>query len=391
MKLREARVEETEANDEIKPSGPPQRIEATLVSKLSLADFQNAVLLLREISIANDAEEEVKGIELEITSAPAFLKPKVWRIDAVGPSKRYAISDLDIQLDGTLFTRLTEAEMATVTFILRNSGDGGGELARLDWAVELLPRNQWGGLSHFPDLIAAFVQPNEPAVERVLKQAAEILRKNNKNPALDGYKGGPKRAWELASGIWSAVAGMGLDYALPPASFEHAGQKIRGSTQIAESGLATCLDLALLFCSALEQTGLNPLLVFTKGHAFAGVWLKSEEFSTTVVDDITALRKRVKLKELVLFETTVVTHRPVPLFSYAVQLGAQHVSEEKEESFELAVDIRRARLQRIKPLASAEMPVVGVAVEMASIVEPPLEEAPDLPDEDVTDDPILPL
>ncbi len=84
---------------------------------------------------------------------------------------------------------------------------------------------------------------------------------------------------------------------LPPASFEQTGQKIRGAAQVGESGLATCLDLALLFASAMEQAGLNPLLLFTTGHAFAGVWLKREEFSTTVVDDITALRKRIQLKD----------------------------------------------------------------------------------------------
>lgn len=380
-------MEQAESTEKLKPVGLPQKIEATLVSKLNLADFQNAVPLLREVSVANDAEASISNLELEVTSLPPFLKPKVWRIDAIGAGKRYALSDLDVHLDGALLTRLTEAEKASATFVLRTSGDSGRELARLNWEVELLPRNQWGGLSHFPDLIAAFVQPNEPAVERLLKQTAEILRKNGKNPALDGYKGGPKHAWELVSGVWSAVAGMGLDYALPPASFEYTGQKIRGAAQIAESGLATCLDLALLFCSAIEQIGLNPLLVFTKGHAFVGVWLKSEEFSTTVVDDITALRKRVKLNELVLFETTVVTQRPAPRFSFAVQLGAQHVSEEKEEAFELAVDIRRARLQRIKPLASAEAPVAAGPLDTTSVVEPPIEEAPELPDDDIVAEP----
>jgi len=177
---------------------------------------------------------------------------------------------------------------------------------------------------------------------------------------------------------------MGLDYALPPASFEYSGQKIRGTAQIAESGLATCLDLVLLFCSAIEQAGLNPLLVFTKGHAIAGVWLKPEGFTTTVVDDVTALRKRIKLQELVLFETTVITQRPSPSFSYAVQLGAQQISEEKEKSFELAVDIRRARLQRIKPLASAEVPIVtGDIVEPSLTFELPIEDSPDLPNDEV--------
>ncbi len=367
--------------------GTPQRIFTTLGAKLNLADFQNAVPMLRELSIANDTGTELKELELRIESTPSFLKPKVWRVDAVGIGERYHITDLDVQLDGALLSRLTEAEKATVSFVLCRRNETADELARLEHTVELLPRNQWGGLSHLPDMVAAFVQPNEPAVERLLKQAAEILRKHGKKPALDGYLGGAKRAWELTSGIWSAVAALGLDYALPPASFEHTGQKVRGPVQIVDSGLATCLDLALLFCSAIEQAGLNPLLVFTKGHAFVGVWLKPEEFSTTVVDDVTALRKRVKLKELLLFETTLATHRPAPAFSYAVQLGAQQISEEKDEAFELAVDIRRARLQRIKPLASAETPIPKGPVEPPPAIEPTFDEAPDLPEDDAVAEP----
>lgn len=362
------------------------RIVAVAIAKLNLADFQNAVPMLRELSIANDSAEEAKALELSIESTPAFLKPKRWHIDAVGAGKLYHLTDLDVQLDGALLSRLTEAEKATVSFVLRGRGETSTELARLERVVELLPRNQWGGLSHLPDMVVAFVQPNEPAVERLLKQAAEILRKHGKHPALDGYQGGSKRAWELASAIWSAVAALGLDYALPPASFEHAGQKVRGPGQIVDSGLATCLDLALLFCSVLEQAGLNPLLVFTKGHAFAGVWLKPEEFSTTVVDDVTALRKRVKLKELVLFETTLITQRPAPAFSYATQHGAQQLAEEKEEAFELAVDVRRARLQRIKPLASAESAASSEPVEPTAVLEPDFDEAPDLPDDDASAD-----
>ena len=361
------------------------RVDATLIAKLNLADFQNAVPLLKELSIVNGTKEDAKSLELRIESAPGFLKPKVWRIDAIGASSSYRITDLDVQLDGPLLTRLTESEKATVTLSLRRRDDSSAELARLECTVELLPRNQWGGISHhLPDLIAAFVQPNEPAIERLLKQAADILRKNGKNPALDGYKGGSQRAWELASGIWSAVAAMGLDYALPPASFEHSGQKVRGPAQIAESGLATCLDLALFFCAAIEQAGLNPLLVFTKGHAFAGVWLKAEEFSTTVVDDVTALRKRVKLRELLLFETTLATHRPAPSFSFASQNAAQQISEAKEEAFEMAIDIRRARLQRIKPLARADAPTAPQTAALPTVVEPPFDEPPDLPEDGPT-------
>ena len=368
---------------EQKSEGVNFRIDATLVAKLNLADFQNAVPMLRELSIVNTSAEAARDLELRIESIPPFLRPKIWRVDVLEAGGHCRIADLDVQLDGVLLTRLTEAEKAMVTLSLRRRDAGPDELAKLERAVELLPRNQWGGISHhLPDMVAAFVQPNEPAVERLLKQAADILRKHGKSSALDGYRGGGKRAWELTSGIWSAVSAMGLDYALPPASFEHSGQKVRSPAQVAESGLATCLDLALLFCAAIEQAGLNPLLVFTKGHAFAGVWLKAEEFSTTVVDDVTALRKRVKLKELLLFETTLATQRPAPSLTFASQHAAQQISEENEEAFELAVDIRRARLQRIKPLASAETAGPAPVTEQTLVFEPPFDEPPDLPDDD---------
>lgn len=357
------------------------QIQVTLAGKVNLADFQNAVPVVRELSVVNDTEADIRGLRLTASSEPSFLKPKTWHIDQIGAGQTVRISDLDLSLDGSLLSRLTECEKAVVTLQLIAGQEAPVELASSESVVELLPRNQWGGLSSLPDLIAAFVQPNEPAIERVLKQTAEVLRKAGKPGAIDGYQGGARRAWELASAIWNAVGAMGIDYALPPASFEHTGQKVRSPSQIADSGLGTCLDLALFVCAALEQAGLNSLLVFTQGHAFPGVWLKAEEFSTSVVDDVTALRKRVKLKEMVLFESTLVTQRPLPAFSYAIARGEEQISEEEEQKFQLAVDIRRARLQRIKPLASEQAVARGTVGTESDTTQAVFEAAPDLPEE----------
>ncbi|MCW7539949.1 DUF4011 domain-containing protein [Aquabacterium sp. A7-Y] len=358
------------------------RIQATLAARLNLADFQNAVPALRELAVVNDGKAALKDLELAVHSEPAFFKPAVWHIEALAPGHRQRIPVPDLALDGALLSRLVEAERAVVHFTLQRRGEPGEALARLEAPVELLPRNHWGGLSTLPELVAAFVQPNHPAVEALLKRAAGILRQAGRSGEIAGYQDGAKGAWELASALWSAVGSMGLDYALPPASFEHQGQKVRGPQQLAESGLATCLDLALLFCAALEQAGLNPLMVFMQGHALAGVWLQPEEFRNAVVDDITALRKRVRLKELVLFETTLVTQRPLPRFSHACERGTQQLGEDREQAFELAVDIRRARLQRIKPLAGLEAAAPAAAVperEPEAVQEPVLEPAPELP------------
>lgn len=356
-------------------------IHASLAPKLNLAFYQNSVPILRELVVINDGDEPLKNVELGLISDPEFIKPKNWRIDVVDAGQNYHITNLDLALDGALLGRLTESEIAQSRFVLKADGN---IIARLDKQIELLPRNQWGGMGHMPEIIAAFVQPNEPAIEHLLKKAAEILRKHGKSGMLNGYQGGPKGAWELAAAIWSAIGSMGLDYSLPPASFEQTGQKIRNSGQITDAGIATCMDITLLFCAALEQCGLNPLVVFTRGHALAGVWLKDEEFTTVVIDDITALRKREKLKELILFETTLVTNRPCPSFKHAIGVGARRLSENKEKDFELAIDIKRARLQRIKPLASEQAVKPSAQFsETEEDLEPIFEEAPDLPDDEI--------
>lgn len=365
---------------------PAVQVKATLAPKLNLALHQNAVPFLRELAVTNNGSEPLRNVAVTLSSTPSFLTSKVWRLEEIGPGQTYHLPDLDVSLDGALLATLTEAQAAQTTVIVTAEDE---EVARTVRDVELLARNQWGGVGAMPELAAAFVQPNDPAIDRILKKAAGILRDHGKSPALDGYDQGSKHAWEVASAVWAAVAALGLDYALPPASFEVTGQKVRSPSQILDVGLATCLETAFLLSAALEQCGLNPLIVFTRGHAFAGVWLKDEQFTTVVVDDVTSLRKRVKLKELVLFETTFVCQRPAPGFGAATERGARQISEAEEDKFELAVDLRRARLQRVRPLGAGSdekaAPTSGDP-EVLEELPPVFEEAPDLPEESVAQD-----
>uniref|UniRef100_A0A973WVA5 DUF3320 domain-containing protein n=1 Tax=Bradyrhizobium quebecense TaxID=2748629 RepID=A0A973WVA5_9BRAD len=137
---------------------------------------------------------------------------------------------------------------------------------------------------------------------------------------------------------------------LPPMSFERSGQQVRGPSDILSRKVGTCLDLTLLYASCLEQAGLNPILVLTEGHAFVGVWLVDEDFSTFVIDDPQLLRKRVQLDEMVLVETTLLTGATPGRFKQAVEAGKKLVAEEAAVAFELAIDVRRARSAKIRSL-----------------------------------------
>ena len=371
-------IPETEAQP-----GSGLQVRASLTTKLNLADYQNAVPALRELTVINDTDLPYEHLVVSVSSDPCFFKPRRWQLQALGPRQSRQISNLDLQLDGPLLARLSEAESARVKFEVAAADSEATVLCAYEQDVELLPRNHWGGLSHLPEMTAAFVQPNDPSVDRLLKKAAQLLREGNKDPALNGYESGPKHAWEILSAIWNAAAAEKLDYAFPPASFEQTGQKVRSPSQIFDSGLGTCLDLALLFAAAAEQAGLNPLVIFTTGHAFTGCWLRPEQFATIVTDDPSDLRKRLLLKELVVFETTAVTQRSVPPFSRATEMGASLLEESASADFQAAIDIRRARMHKIRPLAAPE-PVTFTAQQTVAAAAPSaiaVEDAPDLPED----------
>src|SRR5690606_18016220 len=172
---------------------------------------------------------------------------------------------------------------------------------------------------------------------------------------LDGYQSqDPKRAFMLAAAIYSAIASMGLHYAEPPASFESRGQKIRRPGIIAEEALATCLDTTLLFAAALEAAGLHPIILMFDGHAAVGVWLTKRTFGNAIETDQMEVRKALASRELIVFETTGVTHRPAMTMETAQQALDHRMSEDEAGNFVAAIDIRRSRSGGITPLASHE-------------------------------------
>lgn len=356
-------------------------IHCSFATKVSFALHQNSVPVLLDLSVENDTDTAVEDVTLSLTATPDFFRPRTWRLSKLSPGQRRPIDDRDLLLDGGHLSRLTEAEKGLVRLELRKGDD---LLAELDLPVELLARNQWGGLNQFPEVTAAFVCPNDPAVDRILKKTSDLLLKAGKAPALQGYEtGGKRRVWEIMSGLWQAVCSLGLDYSLPPAGFEQQGQKVRSPEHILSTGIGTCLDLSFLFASCLEQCQLHPLLVFIEGHAFAGCWLAPETFSTTVIDDVAALRKRIQLQEILLFETTLTVRgqQAPPKLKWSCEVGAKQISEEESRPFQFALDIKRARMERIRPLSSEDAAVRADAADATLAIEPDLtdlDESPEL-------------
>ena len=368
----------------------PWELNGTIAESIGFATHQNAVPVIRDLSLTAPSDAQAHDLRLTLEADPPVLQSKVWRIDTASPGETLRVADRDVVMNVAMLQGLSESLSGRLVFTL--TGTAGVVLAEMSRPIELLAHNQWGGLGTMSELLPAFVMPNDPAVDRVLKAASDVLERAGRPGAIDGYGGGKRtRVWELVSAIWSAVAGLRLSYALPPASFERTGQKIRTPSQVLEGRIATCLDSALLFAAALEQARLNPVLVLTEGHAFVGVWLQPVEFATLITEEAAALRRRVDLEELLLFETTAVTGDAPASFSQAVATARREIADDASVRFEMAIDVRRARMQKIRPLSLA-LAGASTPTEQQTPAAENLEPAPEMAafDVEVADTPRTP-
>lgn len=354
-------------------------IQGVFAEKLGLVSHQNSVPLVRSLTITNDGGKDLENLSLDLSPALPFAKAKSWPIDRLSSGSEISLPDRDIRLSESYLADLTESVNTGVDVRVRSDTE---VLTEQRFPVELLACNEWGGAGGMAELLPAFCTPNDPAVDKVLKSASDVLRRAGRPNEIDGYEAKSReRDWELASAIYSAICGFQLSYALPPASFESRGQKIRAPSQILAAGVATCLDTALLFAAATEQAGLNPVVVLTKGHAFCGTWLQPQQFAQVTNDDASAVRKRVDLQELVVFETTFATQPRPPAFSHAITDAKRKLND--DDAFVTVVDVRRARMQKIRPLSVSAETTESANGEDAGEVNVGLEAAPKLPSFDV--------
>ncbi|MBP0447449.1 DUF3320 domain-containing protein [Roseomonas sp. SSH11] len=332
---------------------PLATLSASLQPSISVALWQNHVPVLTELTLRAGSAEDLGDVTLRISCDPPVIGARDWRLQGVSRGQVRVLSDLDLTLDGPLLADLTEGTRGTATLTARRGGPEGEVLAELRRDLRVLAHNEWGGTQGIPDILAAFVEPNDPAVARVLRLASDDLSARGRPDGLEGYQEGRKpRVWEQAEALWRAVCSLDIRYVNPPPSFEQVGQRIRPPRQILEERLGTCLDLAALFASCIEAMGLRPVIALTRGHAFVGLWLARHDFGSSVADDAPGLRTRLALDDLLLFEATLACGRGQAGFRRACEAGAAHVAPDRDGAFEAVIDVHRARQRRIRPLTA---------------------------------------
>jgi very-short-patch-repair endonuclease len=328
----------------------------------SLAAQQNAYPLIKSLRLeysqlddAVEAEQQKTLQKLRVVLQPisGWLEGEEWHVDALTQGQVLSLHKRNLKFSFETLFGLTEEVTLDLQFDVLASD--GNKLASATAPVAILPANYWGGESRQPDLLAAFVKPNGVYVESLLKQVAEVLEQAGHGRSVDGYQSNTReKPYMMLAALWNVLFNQRLAYVSPPQGFAKRGQRIRLASDISNAKIAACLDTSLLFASCIEAMGLNAVVAVTNGHAFAGAWLINERLPVLTNDDPMDIRKRVDNRDMVLFETTLVTNSEPVTFEQAKVHARTLISEEHENDFVFVIDIAQARARQIKPLSTVE-------------------------------------
>lgn len=323
-------------------------ISGHLNSSINFSMQQNYVPVIKSLVVHNESEFALENLQLRISFEPEFAYDFSYDIERLEAGESMEIRPVEIKLSTEYLYSLTEKMVGNIFIELY---EGETKLYDYNNTIELLAHDQWSGLLIMPELITAFVTPNHPRVTEVLTKAVQNLELWSKNPSFTGYQTqNPNNDKLQMAAIYAALQSKGISYITPPSSYEVLGQRVRLPYVVMENRQGTCLDLSVLYAACLEAVGLNPLLVFTKGHCFAGCWLEQQTFADCVVDDVSAIEKRIVpgTQEILLVECVDFVAGKNVDFDRAIKHANDYFINPLD--FSLVVDVKRTRGSGIRPI-----------------------------------------
>lgn len=326
---------------------PEARLSLIYDHAINYAFQQNSIPVVKELRLQNNGKLR-RDLLIKLTTEPAFAPAVDIRLQAIEPGGEFRMAppELKLKLSHDFLADLNEkiAGWLKVEII-----EGETVVQSITEPISLLARNEWCGLTSLPEILAAFVLPNDPAVMTILSRASEILKDSTGRSALNAYQDkSRKRAWEQVAAIYKAISELEIRYIVAPASFENTGQKVRFPSEILSQRFGNCLDLSLLFAACCEQAGLRPFVLIHKGHAYSGCWLEERRLPEPAGDDLQQVRKLAADELIIVFEATTVAGDHPGTLNDGEMLAKAHL--QKDDIFRLALDIHASRSARIHPL-----------------------------------------
>ena len=157
-------------------------VQVVHVPVVNFAMQQNHVPVLREICLKNTGENDLKGVCVQLSFEPDFAEPCQLHIESIPSGSEVQLSAIPVRFSTAFLSQLTERLLGHIHIAITSDEKS---LFSETYELSLLAFDQWSGIAVLPEMLAAFVTPNHPAIAPILKRASEILGTWTESPALD--------------------------------------------------------------------------------------------------------------------------------------------------------------------------------------------------------------
>ena len=264
------------------------------VTNHALAHNRIPVVRFIEFSLDESAAEPSPAGELTISAVvdgESLFSSGIIQIPSLEPGTGALMEPHDATRVAVAKTlESTEARTGDMT-VLATVGDHTAEQT-VD--LDVLAPDEWFNSPLYYQSLAAWVQPNSPAVTPVLAAVSDLLREHTGDGSVNGNQGGPERTIAIAAAVFEALRSMDIRYINPPASFEYTGQRVRTSGRVLTDRLGTCIDLSLTYAAVAEQCGLLPVVIMLPGHAMTGVLLSGDPLPSPTITEPTVINNYIR-------------------------------------------------------------------------------------------------
>ncbi|MDR1939377.1 MAG: DUF4011 domain-containing protein, partial [Clostridiales bacterium] len=300
------------------------------------------IALIRRLYISNAGDKDIENVVIEVSGSPEFLLTYYKEFEIIKAGESIAIDTDEIKLSPVYLSSISQREKGALTVRLTKEKTVIAEFSR---EVNVLGYYDWD--CREPELLSAFVRPKTFAAVKILKDAEGVLNKWKLNSEFTGYKLADKtKIRNIAAAVFTAIQNLGLKET--DNATEDDVRTFRNLNKVLETKEASALDVMLLYASAIEAAGINPVLIINSNALYSGVWLVDNCLDETVGDDATIIKKRFAAgaNEIAVFLTDKI---------FAASLGfvgAEKVGTSSFNSVDSAtiVDVKRARAGILRPL-----------------------------------------
>lgn len=321
-------------------------IDIDYLKTVNYALFHNRIPVCQFVNVTNISKQPLNDIKV-CCKGEFVRKYESNLIGRINTEETVRIMPFEISPDASKLSVLTERVVTNFTLTVTSQDEIIEEKL---YEIELMPYDHWLGTTIMPQTLVSFVTPNHPVINSLVVKAAAALKQVSGSSLLTAYQTGNSNDVRLqVAAVFAAIHQLGIVYRSVPASYEEVGQRITMPDQVIATKIGNCIELTLLMASVLEAIGINCVVILQKGHAYLGVWLVDDCYSCSICDDAPYIEKKCSrgIDEMLVVECTQVAQETAS-FEVALKIAERNLAD--HSVFEMFIDIKRSRLERIFPL-----------------------------------------